>query len=119
VRLCIDTLSKIMTSFVAACEFADRKMKERKPLGFNEGEHWERWICRLLEALKLHSLPTTIRKDTDKNKTGEVSAVVKLVMELQSCVPPEYRRKTNSDHAFAQAMIRARKIGSQSARRRS
>jgi hypothetical protein len=52
--------------------------------------------------------PTTVRKDSDKNKTGRPSPFVAFVDALQTHIPKDYRRAEQLS-ALAQAISKARK----------
>jgi hypothetical protein len=90
-----------------ACDLAIRDLR-REP-GFPAGEQWEIWVRKLTKILNAEGLPTQARKDTDKeSESNLLSPFIGFLRELQQCIPPEFRRSTQSDGALAQAMSKAR-----------
>jgi hypothetical protein len=96
------------------CNLAHAELKRGAESGFRRGDTWNLWVRNLTATLKAHQLPTEVRKDTDKNKTGKPSPFVRFIRELQACFPKEYRRSqaNNSDFepniALSEAIVRAR-----------
>jgi hypothetical protein len=82
--------------------------KEKEVDAIPEGEMWSMWISTLTRLMKKYGLPHEVRKDVDKRK-GLPSPFVRLVRELQRCMPRECRKFTQSDDALAQGISRARK----------
>jgi|HubBroStandDraft_1064217.scaffolds.fasta_scaffold32012_2 hypothetical protein len=97
-----------------ACERALAELRCQESSGFRPGEMWEQLIRDLTIIAADAQLPTTVRKDTDKIKSGKPSPFVSLVRELQACLPQEYRRSHPSSAgaaaniALSTAIVRAR-----------
>jgi hypothetical protein len=109
-------------SMVIGCDRALSYLDDPKNQGRRKGDTWRAWVRGLISILKKENLPTEVRKDTDKNKTGKAdktdkasdktdkpSDFVIFVRELQKCIPPEYQRSTHSDGALAVEIDRARR----------
>jgi len=75
--------------------------------GFSHIEVWVLWIRQLVALFKAVELPTTVRGDTDKNKSGRQSPFIEFLKWLQSTIPQEYRRRID-DSTLARAVIEAR-----------
>ena len=76
---------------------------------FRSGDMWNWWVCELTAILNAQYLPTEVRKDSDKNRTGKPSPFVAFIRELQVYIPEDYRGTTHSDTALAVAIVRARR----------
>jgi hypothetical protein len=98
-----------MASVQVACNHALQELGLPEKHGRRRGDTWDQWIWDLIVLLDGLRLPTEVRKDDDKNKTGLPSPFVALVRELQKTVPLEFRRSTQSDGALAKAITEARK----------
>jgi hypothetical protein len=79
----------------------------QKPGYWRSGGAWDEWIKNITAALTEHLLPTSVRKDSDKNRTP--SPFAKFVIELQKSVPKECRHYSTAD-AISQAIVRARRV---------
>jgi hypothetical protein len=99
----------VITSFEIACERALAELSDPNRAEMREGEAWEKWIHELSAILDESGLPTTARKDSDKQKDCSPSFFVAFVRELQKCVPAACWRR-RSDSALATAIGSARKI---------
>jgi hypothetical protein len=106
-------LLDVVNATIAISEFTiqelskNEKIEETPIFGLSESEIWSVWIKLLTGIMIQHTLPYHVRKDTDKRK-GPPSPFVRLVRELQNCVPFECRKFTQSDDALAQSIYRAR-----------
>jgi hypothetical protein len=89
-----------------------------KPRGFRPGSFWNDWIRNLRWLCRNNNLPYRYRKDTDKNKTGNPSEFVIFIRELQTCIPPEYRRGAIHGTSLTEMISRACRKGTKSARNR-
>jgi hypothetical protein len=118
-RQFFSALTGLLTSFRRACDLSLaellRELNDPTIPSFQEGECRRYWIPQLTEIMKQAGLPTGVRKDTDKRKSGGPSPFVALVRELQGCLPDGCRQTTHSDDALAEAIVRARSFGSQKA----
>jgi hypothetical protein len=99
-----------MTSFVAACELAEKEMVSEDQAEHRLGDCWEGWIRRLIEILKRNGMSTSVRKDAAENKSGKASKFVLFVEELQKGFDAKFRRGTHSTPALAEAVNRARRV---------
>lgn len=81
----------------------------RRPPGIEEGAHWRNLVRALDAKFGEFGLPTGIRKDSDKSKSGAPSPFVAFLFRLQRCFPPEARRYDQSVAAVAAAMAEARR----------
>jgi hypothetical protein len=100
--------------FEKACAWAlDQIDRTSYPGYWQTGEAWNNWILAVTETVRKHKLPSSVRKDTDKNKLQAPSSFVNLILELQKTLPREYRRHTTPDGA-SQAIVRARRVTNQS-----
>jgi hypothetical protein len=106
---------KVERDISDACERALDDLQKGNN-GFRDGEIWGLWIRKLTKILKAHRLPTEVRKDTNKNLTGNPSPFVAFVRELQACIPKEYRRSqpssaaASTNIALSEAIYRARRV---------
>jgi len=73
-----------------------------------DGGAWEVWIRQLTGILKMHNLPTGVRKDSAKLKEDKFSAFAIFVQTLQKFIPPEHIRAQNSLFALSTAIDKAR-----------
>jgi hypothetical protein len=91
------------------CDRAIAELRASKS-GFRAGEMWDGWVRSLSRILNAKRLPTQARKDTDKQtKSSSSSPFIGFLRELQQCIPPKFRRSTQSDAALAQAIYKARR----------
>ena len=97
-------LATVLVRLAAACDNALAQLND-PDFSIGEGEGWRRWIIRITEILKRHSLPTGVRKDG----LGRPSAFVMLVREIQKRLPSEHRRHVHSTAAAAKAIQMARR----------
>jgi hypothetical protein len=97
-------LGKLMAPLSTACILALEHLDNPKNYGRREGDAWRLWVQKLMSILAAKGLPTEVRKDTDKNKTGNPSPFVAFIRELQARVPKTFRRSTQSDGALAQSI---------------
>ena len=104
----IQGLSLIMTSFVAACNLANKEMASGTNAEHRIGECWEGWIRRLTEIIERNEMPTAASKDAGLNN-GKASKFVRFVEEFQESFEPKFRRATFSTPALADAITRARR----------
>lgn len=104
----LEFIAGIMASFKLACRSAKNELLRENSSGFREGMAWNQWISALIAIARDHGLPCGIRKDSDKQKPDTPSPFVILVRELQTCIPDEHRRSTQSDAALATAISKAR-----------
>jgi hypothetical protein len=103
-------LGGLMTSVIVACNRALKDLRNPENRGPKKGDTWENLVRDLTAVLKSHHLPTAVRKDSVKNKTGKPSPFVSFMRELQSCLPDKFRRSKHSDLARAEAIHRARRL---------
>jgi hypothetical protein len=101
-----DGLQNFALDICKACDsaIADLRCQGRS---FRKGDAWNWWVVNLTTVLNSQQLPTGARKDTDKQNLGP-SPFVHFVAQLQKCIPPEFRRSTQSDGALSQAIASAR-----------
>jgi hypothetical protein len=98
-----------VSSFLVACESAlDEMSRSSSPGYWPDGGAWREWIKTITQIMESNGLPSSARKDTDKNKTGRPSVFVNFMRELQACLRKHYRRHMHSDTALADAINRAR-----------
>jgi hypothetical protein len=96
--------------FIKACNVALEQMTSTSSHHFwPDGFAWQGWIKQLTEIAASHHLPTAARKDTDKAKEGTDSPFVLFVDRLQSYIPAEHRRSTQSLAALSTAINAARR----------
>jgi hypothetical protein len=106
---CVRDGSDKLMEFAKACDQALQSMQEyAKNFYWQDGWSWDEWILILTQILDRQNLPTQVRKDSDKNKTGRPSPFVALVQALQTHIPKDYRRAAQLS-ALAQAISKARK----------
>jgi hypothetical protein len=103
-------LGKLMGPLSTACSFALEHLDNHKNHGRREGEAWRLWVQNLKSILAAKGLPTEVRKDTDKNRTGNPSPFVAFIHELQACVPETFRRSIQSDGALAQSIYESGRL---------
>jgi hypothetical protein len=107
-------LEELLGAVIKFSEFAIQQIQRPDPKLPNvwhspsESRVWNIWVNALTKIMKDSGLPYQVRKDTDKNKSDVPSPFVKLVRELQNCLPQECRKFTQSDDALAQGIHRAR-----------
>jgi hypothetical protein len=101
----LESFINVITSFVAACDEAWKKVNDSKVPTY-EGEQWSLWVRRLTRILADAGLPTSVRKDTDKNKPNRPSPFVAFIRELQFCVPARHQ---HSNVALATAIHKAQR----------
>jgi hypothetical protein len=101
-------LDVILTDLDLACKRALSKLNPPSMLNLKEGEIWQVWIGQLSKIMKDNSLPTSVRKDSDKS--AKLSPFVVFVRELQKCLPEKCNFPTHSDRALAEAIVRARAV---------
>jgi hypothetical protein len=106
----IPDLSGILTSFIVACAKAQDEIEGGSLAGHRPGEAWETWIRNVTKLLRENDLPTQVRKDSDKNRTGQASPFVRFIKHLQTSFDVKYRRATQSGIALAEAIARARRV---------
>jgi hypothetical protein len=104
----INSLTCIMTSFVVACNRADKEIASRTNAEHRIGDCWGGWIRRLTEILERNEMPTAARKDAADSKSGKASKFVRFVDEFQKSFESKFRRATFSTPALAEAISRAR-----------
>jgi len=97
----------VLTSFLVACEHAKKCLSEGKASGFRPGATWDGWIRNIRSILMKQNLPVGYRKDSDKNKTNKASAFVRLIYELQTCIPLKYRRGRRHGTSLTELISRA------------
>ena len=104
-----DTLSGLLTSFDVACTNAVRQLNDPATPSHKEGDMWVHWIGSLAQAVHKVGLPCTVRKDAgNKSRSDMQSPFVRLVREVQECLPVECRRHhKQSESALADAVSRA------------
>jgi hypothetical protein len=98
-----------VSSFWTACDLALDEMRRCSNPGYwRDGAAWNDWIIAIRQIMETNGLPVSVRKDTDKNKSGRPSAFVKFIRELQRHFPKGHQRHTHSDIALTEAINRAR-----------
>jgi len=102
-------IADILRSLSVACKLSLQELNGTTNEGFRKGDCWELWVRQLTKIAKKNGLPNGVRSDSDKQKGDAPSPFVTLVRELQACLPAEYRRRSLSDIALAQAINRARR----------
>ena len=104
----IAALRSVLNSFVTACEQSLGELHDPNRAEFVEGAAWDAWIDQLSSILNEAGLPTSARKDSDKQKISSPSHFVALIRELQKSVPSAcYPQR--SDAALATAISAARR----------
>ena len=101
-------LTDIMTTFVGACEAAQRGAIEDKAPGHSPGDYWNAWIVQLIALLEGEGLPTAVRKDGATSRSNEVSPFARFVHELQGQFGAELQRGRHSLTALSEAISKAR-----------
>ena len=101
-------LETVLPELEAACDRALRKLAPtRTIITLKQGDMWRWWIRELSKLLKENSLPTSVRKDSDKS--ANLSPFVVFVRELHGCLPKECNFPAHSDRALAEAIVRAKR----------
>lgn len=101
-------LTGIMASFLVACDLAKKALASEDIGEHCVGDAWNGWIRRLTQICKRNGLPSSVRKDSDKNKHSESPKFVQIVKLLQTGFQPDYRRGEHSATALTTAISRAR-----------
>jgi hypothetical protein len=104
VKIVIGLIASLDAACTGALNYLNRAEKNTPPDRFV----WNSWVVKLTSILRENGLPTSVRKDSDKQKNDSPSAFVALVCELQNSLAKKYRRSVQSNNALAQAIIRAR-----------
>lgn len=99
-----ETLGGVLTSFNTACTNAARELSDPALPSHNEGDAWVNWVWRLTQIMDNVSLPVGVSKDGER-----ISPFVRLVWELQDCLPVDSRRHMHSEAALTDATSKARK----------
>jgi hypothetical protein len=95
--------------FVKACDAALSEMTDISQHRFwPDGFAWQNWIRDLTRIVEAHQLPATVRKDSDKSKTGKASPFAVFVEQFQTYIPATHRRATQSIEALSGAINIAR-----------
>jgi hypothetical protein len=110
-------LEEILGGVIKFSEFTRQQIQEPDPKqpntwrSLSEGDAWNIWVNALTKIMKNNGLPYKVRKDKDKTTSDDIqSPFVKLIKELQNCLPKECREFTQSDYyALAQRISRARR----------
>jgi hypothetical protein len=101
-------LETVLPELEAACDRALSKLAPTPTIiTLKQGDVWKWWIRALVKVLEESSLPTSVRKDSDKS--ADLSPFVLLVRELQNCLPKECNFPQHSDRALAEAIVRAKR----------
>jgi len=102
-----------LSRFVGACEGALKEFADASQYNYwTAGAYWEAWVRDLTHLLETRRLPTTARKDTDKDKSisySGTSPFVKFLRAFQNHIPSEYVRAQHSRLALADAIHKARR----------
>ncbi|MHC4053396.1 hypothetical protein [Bradyrhizobium sp. 25ACV] len=106
----VHILSDVLTAFISACTKAQEEVDGDSLAGPRSGAAWNAWIRNVTKLLQENDLPTQVRKDSDKNRSGQASPFVQFVKRLQTSFEPEYRRGKQSCEALAVAIARARRV---------
>jgi hypothetical protein len=107
-------LDQILGALIKFSEFAIQEIQKTDPKqpntwrSMSEGEAWNVWVNALTKIMDKNGLPYKVRMDTDKKAEDVHSPFVRLIRELQKCLPKECRRFTHSDDALAKGIHRAR-----------
>jgi hypothetical protein len=101
-------LALVSREVARVCDEVLRHLGSIKGNGLRPGDAWVQWIRRLTTILKAGGLSVRVRKDTDKHR-GAPSRFVAFIAVLQSCLPAELRRPTQSAEALAVAIVKARR----------
>jgi len=108
-------LEEILGAVIKFSEFAIQQLQKPDPkqpnawIAHSESDVWNIWVNALTKIMKDSGLPYKIRKDSDKNKNDTQSSFVMFIKELQKLLPEECGKFTQSDHALAQGISRARR----------
>lgn len=108
-------LEDILGAAIKFSEFTRQQLQKPGPkqsnalYTYSEGEVWNFWVNTITKIIKDSGLDYKVRKDSDKNKNDTQSSFVRLIKELQKCLPKECRKFTQSDYALAQGISRARR----------
>ena len=94
----------------AACDKASDEIASGKNPGPTEWQGWQRWMLRLTDILRKEGLPTAVRKDTAKSRSGKVSPFVFFLYELQKMIPERYRRAQHGLSALNEAIAKSRRV---------
>jgi hypothetical protein len=105
----VSTLIKQIESLDVACTTALDYLDRTANVTPSERSIWDLWVTTLTSTLRENGLPTSVRKDSDKQKGHLPSPFVALIRELQKSLPPKYRPPFHSDEALGQAISRARR----------
>jgi hypothetical protein len=104
----LDAFASILSSVVVACEQSARELKNPDRAEIKVGAAWDSWIRDLVEILKAHGLPVSVRKDSDKRVKVASSDFVALVTALQELLPANFRRMC-SEAGLETAISRAKR----------
>jgi hypothetical protein len=105
----VGELIKLIESLDAACAGARNYLDRTEKNTPSERSVWDMWVRTLTSILRENDLPTSARKDSDKQKINSPPAFVALVRELQESLPKAYGRSFHSYEALAQQISRARR----------
>jgi hypothetical protein len=101
-----EELYDLAASLRSACDAALTELKidaeDNTEDPFKEGEAWDEWIRRVIQALQKALVRVTARQDRGAGKPQ--SPFVELVWKLQECLPVGARRHMNSKPALASAI---------------
>jgi hypothetical protein len=106
----LESLKEQLKAFDDACERAVKDLGS-SPMNATlppDGTGWNVWIFRLTQIARDFGLPEGARNDSDKQQAENISEFIRLIMELQSQIPKQFRRPYASPHALAKAVNRAR-----------
>jgi hypothetical protein len=107
-----DALLNLLRAFHIACNVSLKQLNDHLVSGFKSGSAWRVWVSRLTEIMDKTQLPSSLRKDVgSKSKSDSQSPFVRLVSELQKCLPKESQRHTHSEAALADAISETQSIG--------
>jgi hypothetical protein len=99
-----------LSSIEAACDSAERELKDPHHPSHRQGEAWDHWICELTSLLTTARLPTVAGKNVDGlGGHGAELPFPTLVLELERHLPAGCPRHTQSSAALVQAIHRARR----------
>jgi hypothetical protein len=106
----LGSLNGILRSLDDACEVSVEfnTLPEMLAAVPPDGTGWNTWVWRLTRIVRDFGLPEGVRNDSDKQATEGMSEFVRLIIELQSQIPKQFRRPYASPHALAKAIHRAR-----------
>ena len=105
-------LDELLQQLSIACHrsLAEIDQDQDADEGFREGEAWDSWVRALTKIAKDCCLPTGAGKGASRNKRVlPPSPFVRLVIELQKCLPAKEQRYFHSAEALTQAISRARR----------